>query len=110
MSVSLNSIPYFNGYNYGYRKSHMRFFLKAIDVWHIVESGRITLDTTIAEWTAIQEQNRATNDKAMNAISATLSPSNSQEFLIVKLLRKHGISLKLHMKEPNLLNLLDFKC
>jgi len=28
----------------------MRFFLKAINVWHIVESGWNTPDTTIAEW------------------------------------------------------------
>jgi len=33
----------------------MEIFLKAIDVWHIVESGWITLDTTIAEWTALQK-------------------------------------------------------
>jgi hypothetical protein len=73
MSVSLNSIPYFDGYNYSYWKSHMRFFLKAIDIWHIIESGWTTPNTAIAEWTALQKQTCATNDKAMNAICSTLS-------------------------------------
>jgi hypothetical protein len=53
----------------------MRFFLNAIDVWHIVEFGWTTPDTTIAEWTALQKQTHAANDKAMNAICSTLSPS-----------------------------------
>jgi hypothetical protein len=53
----------------------MRFFLKAIDVWHIAESGWTTPDTTIAECTTLQKQTRATNDKVMNAICSSLSPS-----------------------------------
>jgi hypothetical protein len=75
MSVSFNSIPYFDGYNYGYWKSRMRFFLKAIDVWYIVEFGWATLDTTIAKWTTLQKQTRAANDKGMNVICSSLSPS-----------------------------------
>jgi hypothetical protein len=39
MSQSLNSIPAFDGTNYGYWKSRMCFFLKSIDVWQIVETG-----------------------------------------------------------------------
>jgi hypothetical protein len=53
----------------------MKFFLKAINVWHIVESGWTTPDTSIAEWTALQKQTRVTNDQAMNAICSILSPS-----------------------------------
>lgn len=75
----------------------MRFFLKAIDVWHIVESGWITLDTIIAKWIALQKQTHVANDKAMNAICSTLSLSKFSR-----------ISLKLQMKERNWLNLLNF--
>jgi hypothetical protein len=53
----------------------MKFFLKAINVWHIVESEWTTPDTSIAEWTVLQKQTRVTNDLAMNAICSTLSPS-----------------------------------
>jgi hypothetical protein len=72
MSVSFNSIPYFDGYNYGYWKSRMQYFLKAIDVWHIVESRWIAPDRTIAEWTTLQKQTRTANNKTMNAICSAL--------------------------------------
>jgi hypothetical protein len=78
MFLSLNSIPYFDGYNYSYWKSRMRFFLKSIDIWHIVESGWTTSDTTIAEWTVLQKQTCVANDKPMNVICSILSLS---EFL-----------------------------
>jgi hypothetical protein len=38
MSQSLNTVPNFDGSNYGYWKSRMRFFLKSIDVWSVIES------------------------------------------------------------------------
>jgi hypothetical protein len=44
MSQNLNSVPLFDGMNYGYWKARMRFFLKSIDVWKIVETGWIKLD------------------------------------------------------------------
>jgi hypothetical protein len=47
ISQSLNSIPAFDGTNYGYWKSRMYFFLKSIDVWQIVE-------TTTAELSVVQ--------------------------------------------------------
>jgi hypothetical protein len=76
MSASFNSFPYFDGYNYGYWKPHMRFFLKAIDVWHIVETGWTTPNTTTAEWATLQKQTRAANDKAINGNRETgLVPS-----------------------------------
>jgi hypothetical protein len=39
MSQTLNTIPAFDGTNYGYWKARMRFFLKSIDCWSIVETG-----------------------------------------------------------------------
>jgi len=33
MSQNVNSIPAFDGTNYGYWKARMRFFVKSIDVW-----------------------------------------------------------------------------
>jgi hypothetical protein len=39
MSQTLNSVPAFDGTNYGYWKARMHFFLKSIDCWGIVETG-----------------------------------------------------------------------
>jgi hypothetical protein len=39
MSLNLNNVPAFDGTNYGYWKARMRFFLKSIDCWKIVETG-----------------------------------------------------------------------
>jgi len=39
MSLNLNNVPAFDGTNYGYWKARMRFFLKSIDCWNIVETG-----------------------------------------------------------------------
>jgi hypothetical protein len=41
MSLNLNNVPAFDGTNYGYWKARMRFFLKFIDYWKIVETGWI---------------------------------------------------------------------
>jgi hypothetical protein len=63
MSQNLNFITAFDGTNYGNWKALMRFFLKSIDVWHIVESGWTKpKDTTIK---LIPQTNaRLANDKA----------------------------------------------
>jgi hypothetical protein len=53
----------------------MRFFLKSIDVWQIVESGWTPPEAPTAEWTIIQTHSRISNDKALNAIYQALSPS-----------------------------------
>jgi hypothetical protein len=37
MSQTLNSIPTFDGTNYGYWEARKHFLLKSINVWHIVE-------------------------------------------------------------------------
>jgi hypothetical protein len=52
----------------------MTFFLKSIDIWHSVETGWTTPETTIAEWIVPQKQTRVVNDKAMNVICQALSP------------------------------------
>jgi len=46
----------------------MRFFLKSIDIWHIVESRWTPPKMAIAEWTIPKKQIHVENDKAMNAI------------------------------------------
>jgi hypothetical protein len=53
----------------------MRFFLKSIDLWKIVESGWIKLDDTTDEHTVAQTSTRLSNDKALHALCQTLSPS-----------------------------------
>jgi hypothetical protein len=53
----------------------MRFFLKSIDAWQIVETGGTPRETAIAEWTIPHRHNHVVNDKAMNAICQVLSPS-----------------------------------
>jgi hypothetical protein len=75
MSLNLNSIPAFDATNYGYWKARMRFFLKFIDVWHIVEFGWTSPDATTVEWTIIQTNTHLSNNKALNVICQALSPS-----------------------------------
>jgi hypothetical protein len=74
MSQNLNFIPAFDVTNYGYWKAHMRFFLKSIDVWLIVES-----DWTKPEDTTIklipQKNAWLANDKALHALCQAFSPS-----------------------------------
>jgi len=75
MSLPLNFVPSFNGSSNDYWKAHMRFFLKSIHVWHIVEIGWTPPETTIVEWTVPQRHSRVVIDKTMNAIYQALSPS-----------------------------------
>jgi hypothetical protein len=57
------------------RKRECDFFLKSIDVWHIVEFGWTPPETPIAEWTIPQTHSRIANDKVINAICKAISPS-----------------------------------
>lgn len=52
----------------------MRFFLKSIDVWKIVETGWIEPKET-DEITITQTSARLSNDKALHALCQALSPS-----------------------------------
>jgi hypothetical protein len=89
MSQNLNSVPPFYGTNYGYWKARMRFFLKSIDVWKIVETGWIKPEET-DEITITQTSVQLSNDKALHALCEAIHYLNSQEFQIVKLLKMHG--------------------
>jgi hypothetical protein len=51
----------------------MRFFLKSIDVWHIVESGWTKPEDTTIEL-ILQKTTRLSNDKALYALYQALSP------------------------------------
>jgi hypothetical protein len=68
MSQTLNIVPNFDGSNYGYWKSCMRFFLKLIDVWSVIESGFQAPDKPTVEWSIAKNKSRVANDKAMNAL------------------------------------------
>jgi hypothetical protein len=52
----------------------MRFFLKSIDVWKIVETGWIKLEEA-EEITVTQTRARLSNDKALHPLCQALSPS-----------------------------------
>jgi hypothetical protein len=73
MSQNLNSVLPFDGMNYGYWKARLRFFLKSIDVWKIVETSWIKPEEA-DEITAIQTSTRLSNDKALHALCQALSP------------------------------------
>jgi hypothetical protein len=74
MSQTLNSIPAFDGTNYGYWKACMRFFLKSIDCWGIVETGWTKPEDATPE--LVPQKNAClSNDKALHALCQALSPS-----------------------------------
>jgi hypothetical protein len=73
MSQTLNTVPNFNGSNYGYWKSCMRFFLKSIDIWSAIKSGFNAPDKPTVEWTIVKKHSRVANDKAMNALYLAIS-------------------------------------
>jgi hypothetical protein len=52
----------------------MRFFLKSIDVWQIVETGWTKPEATTVEL-SVQNNSRLSNDKALHALCQALSPS-----------------------------------
>jgi len=73
MSQNLNIVPAFDGTNYGYWKARMRFFLKSIDYWNIVETGWTKPTSTTPE--LVTEKNTwLSNDKALHALCQALSP------------------------------------
>jgi hypothetical protein len=74
MSQTLNTVPAFDGTNYGYWKARMRFFLKSIDCWCIVETGW-TKPADAALELVPQKNTRLSNDKSLHALCQALSPS-----------------------------------
>jgi hypothetical protein len=73
MSQTLNTVPNFNGSNYGYWKSYMRFFFKSIDVWSVIEARFNALDKPTAEWFNVEKQTCMANGRAMNALCLAIS-------------------------------------
>jgi hypothetical protein len=74
MSQSLNTVLAFDGTNYGYWKARMRFFLRSIDCWRIVETGWTKLaDATLK--LVPEKKSRLSNDKALHALCQVFSPS-----------------------------------
>jgi hypothetical protein len=73
MSQNLNYVPTFDGTNYGYWKARMRFFLKSIDCWSIVDSGWTKPEDTTLEIVPLKNV-RLSNDKALDALCQALSP------------------------------------
>jgi hypothetical protein len=74
MSQTLNFVSNFDGTNYGYWKARMRFFLKSIDCWGIVETGWTKPEVSTPELVP-QKNARLSNDKALHALCQALSPS-----------------------------------
>jgi hypothetical protein len=74
MSQTLNIVPAFDGTNYDYWKARMRFILKSIKCWSIVETGWTKLADAALE--LVPHKNaRLSNDKALHALCQALSPS-----------------------------------
>jgi hypothetical protein len=74
MSQTLNFVPAFDGTNYGYWKARMRFFLKSIDCWGIVEAGWTKPEDATPE--LVPQKNAClSNDKALHALCQALYPS-----------------------------------
>jgi hypothetical protein len=74
MSQTLNTVPAFDGTNYCYWKALMRFFLKSIDCWSIVETGW-TKPADAALELVPQKNTGLSNDKALHALCQALSLS-----------------------------------
>jgi hypothetical protein len=72
MSQSLNIVSAFDGTDYGDWKARMRFFLKSIDCWSIVETNWTKpVDATLELVT--EKNERLSNDKALHALCQALS-------------------------------------
>jgi hypothetical protein len=78
MSQTLNFVPTFDGTNYGYWKARMRFFLKSIDCWNIVETGWTKPEDTTLETVPLKNV-QLSNDKDLHALCQALSPSEFAE-------------------------------
>jgi hypothetical protein len=109
MSQSLNDVPAFDSTNYGYWKARMRFFLKSIDCWSIVEtSWTKPADATLE---LVTEKNvRLSNDKALHAFCQALSPFEFARISNSESAKEAWQILEITYEALNLLNLPNFKC
>jgi hypothetical protein len=74
MSQNLNIVPTFDCTNNGYLKTRMRFFLKFIDCWNIVETCW-TKPTDATSELVTEENTQLSNNKALHVLCQALSPS-----------------------------------
>jgi hypothetical protein len=100
MSQTLNYVPTFDGSNYGYWKARMRFFLKSIDCWSIVDSGWTKLEDATPKTVPLKNA-QLSNDKALMLYAKHFLPLNSSKFQTANQPKKHGKSWKQHMKARN---------
>jgi hypothetical protein len=80
MSQNLNNVPAFDGTNCGYWNARMRFLLKSIDCWKIVETGWTKPANATTE-SVTNKNARQFNDKALHAPCQALSPSEFARIL-----------------------------
>jgi hypothetical protein len=100
MSQTLNFVPTFDGMNNGYWKARMRFFLKSIDCWSIVDSGWTKPDDATPEIVPLKNS-RLSNDKALHALCQALSPYEFAKISNCESAKEDGKSCKQHMKARN---------
>jgi hypothetical protein len=100
MSQTLNFVPTFDGTNYGYWKARMRFFLKSIDCWSIVDSGWTKPEDATPETVPLKNA-QLSNDKALMLYSKHFLPLNSPKFQTANQPKKQVKSWKQHMMARN---------
>jgi cytolysin (calcineurin-like family phosphatase) len=101
MSQTLNSVPAFDGTNYGFWKARMWFFLKSINCWSIVETGwtkpeDVTLELVPKKIACLS------NDKSLHTLCQALHHLNLQKFQIANQPKKNGKFWKQHIKALSL--------
>jgi hypothetical protein len=101
MSQTLNTVPAFDGSNYGYCKDRMRFFLKSIDCQSIVETGWTKPADAMLELVLRKTHNFLMTKPSMLYVKH-FHHLNLQKYQTVNLLKKRGKSWKQHMKARNL--------
>jgi hypothetical protein len=109
MSQTLNSVPTFDGTNYGYWKARMRFFLKSIDCWSIVETGWIKPEDITLETVPLKNA-RLSNGKALHALCQALSPSEFAKISNCESAKQAWQILETTYEGTKLVNLPNFKC
>jgi hypothetical protein len=100
MSQTLNFVHTFDGTNYGYWKAQMRFFLKSIDCWSIVDSGWTKLEDATPKTVPLKNPDFPMIKPSMLYAKHFL-PLNSPKFQTANQPKKHGKSWKQHMKARN---------
>jgi hypothetical protein len=80
MCQNFNTVTAFDGTTYGYWKARMRFFLKSIDYWSIVETS-CTKPTDATPELVTEKNVQLSNDKALHALCQVLSSSKFKQHM-----------------------------